>query len=67
MIPVVFRTPRSLAALNVTGVGMAIAAMTTAAFALGDANKPEWSFIVGVPSLLVGAVWAAMLRHAGEG
>jgi hypothetical protein len=63
MIPVVFRTPRSLAALNVTGVGMAIAAMTTAAFALGDANKPEWSFIVGVPSLLVGAVWAAMLRR----
>src|SRR5579863_9265531 len=63
MVPVVFRTPRSLGALNVAGVGMAIAAMTTAAFMVADRNRPEWAVIVGIPSVLVGSLWAAMLRR----
>ncbi len=61
VIPVVFRTPRSLAALNVAAVGLAIAAMTTAAFTVGE-PRTHWSIIVGLPSLAVGLVWAAMLR-----
>lgn len=61
MVPVVFRTPRSLATLNVGAVGLAIAAMTTAAFTMGE-PRTHWSIIVGIPSLFVGLVWAGMLR-----
>jgi len=63
VIPVVFRTPRSLCALNVGAVGLAIAAMTTAAFTLGDPEHGNWAIIVGIPSLLVGTLWATMLRR----
>lgn len=62
MIPVVFRTPRSLGALNVLAVGFAIASATTAAFTLADAHE-AWPVIVGAPSLFVGLVWAMILRR----
>jgi hypothetical protein len=64
VIPVVFRTPRSLSRLNIASVGLAIAAMTTAAFMWGSpGQKGSWPIIVGLPSLVVGMVWATMLRR----
>jgi hypothetical protein len=63
MVPVVFRTPRSLAALNVIGVAMAIAAMTTAAFMMFEGRPDSWPLIVGLPSVFIAGLWAAMLRR----
>jgi hypothetical protein len=62
MIPVVFRSPRSLRALNVSAVGFAIAAMTTAVALWIGGPAWRWAVIVGVPSLAVGMLWAAVLR-----
>jgi len=64
VIPVVFRTPRSLCALNVCAVGFAIAAMTTAAFMLsGPSRHWGWPVIVGIPTVIAGSLWAALLRR----
>ncbi len=44
-------------------MGLAIAAMTTAAFMWGTHEQNRWAVIVGIPSLVVGTLWAAMLRR----
>jgi len=62
VIPVVFRAPRSLRALNVSAVGFAIAACTSAAFIAADPMRWRWSILAGLPTVIVGSVWAAMLR-----
>jgi hypothetical protein len=61
VIPKSFRTPRALRALNVIAVGCAIAAMTTAVAFSCDAAW-RWSIVAGLPTLVVGTVWAVMLR-----
>lgn len=65
MIPVVFRTPRSLAALNVAGVALAIAVVTSSAFMVLWTTDPNtvWPVIVGFPTLAVGVMWATLLRR----
>ncbi len=63
MVPVVFRTPRTLGALNVCAVGLAIAAVTTAAFTLFGADpRIDWSITAGLPTVVAGIAWAALLR-----
>ncbi len=63
VIPIVFRTRRSLAALNVVAVGLAIATATTAAFlALWVERGVNWACVVGIPTTIIATAWAAILR-----
>jgi len=66
VIPVAFRTPRALRALNVAAVGSAIAAMTSAVFLHAESTSLFhswiWAVTAGAPSLVVGVVWAMLLR-----
>jgi len=64
VIPVVFRTPRSLARINVIALGLAISAMTSASFmTLWEEERVCWPIVVGVPTFVVGAAWGALLRR----
>jgi hypothetical protein len=60
MIPTSFAAPRVLRRLNVAAVALSLSAMTAAIF---GAMSHEFSGLVtGVPTLLVGLVWAFVLR-----
>ena len=62
-VPVVFAAPRSLRVLNVLAVASSLAACTTAAFmSLMRVDSWSWALDAGLPTLLVGFAWAALLR-----
>lgn len=61
VLPAAFRNRRALAILNIGAVATALAAVTVAAFSHMWGARPS-AFAVGVPTLLVGAVWAFVLR-----
>ncbi len=60
MIPSSFRGLRALEHLNVAGVGLSLAAVTAAVF--GADGDSHIAIVVGVPTLVLGAVWARLLR-----
>ena len=62
-VPVVFAAPRSLRVLNVVAVASSLAACTTAAFmSMMRVESWSWALDAGLPTLLVGFAWAALLR-----
>lgn len=60
MTPAPFASEKWLARLNVAAVGASLAACTAAVFG-GAMFASGWS--VGIPTLYLGALWAALLRH----
>lgn len=61
MIPGAFRSRRSLANLNTVGVGLAMAAATAAVF-MSLLGAKGFAIPVGLPTLVLGTVWARLLR-----
>ncbi len=61
-IPVVFATPRSLRVLNVLAVATSLAACTSAVFMRLNPLSWAWVIVAGVPTFVVGAAWATLLR-----
>ncbi len=60
VIPSAFGTPRALRNLNIAAVGLSLAALTASAF---GRMGPQFSGLVtGAPTLLVGLLWAWILR-----
>ncbi len=63
MTPSVFRSPKVLARLNVVSVGASLAAATAAVFrVLLYSDGPMIVFVTGIPTLLLGMLWARVLR-----
>lgn len=63
MTPSVFRSPKVLARLNIASVGASLAAATAAVFrVLLSADGPMIVFVTGFPTLLLGMLWARVLR-----
>jgi hypothetical protein len=60
VIPAPFRSLRALRVLNVTAVGLALAAVVAAVFGMG--GDPKAPFATGMPTLVVGTLWALLLR-----
>ncbi len=61
MVPRAFRSRTTLAKLNDAGVGLAMAAATAAVFT-GLFRSKGFAIPVGLPTLILGAVWARLLR-----
>jgi hypothetical protein len=61
-IPVVFAAPRSLRVLNTVAVSTALAACTSAVFMHLIPGLWTWAIIAGLPTLVTGAAWIALLR-----
>ncbi len=58
-----FRSPKVLARLNIASVGASLAAATAAVFrVLLSADGPMIVFVTGFPTLLLGMLWARVLR-----
>lgn len=66
VIPGPFQTRRALKILNVGAVGLALAAVTSAVLT-GMLHEPAGatSLATGIPTLLVGSLWAWALRRPG--
>lgn len=63
MIPASFQTRSALKVLNVGAVGLALAAVTSAAFAGIFHDSGLGSVVTGVPTLAAGWLWAWVLRN----
>jgi hypothetical protein len=62
-VPVVFRSPKNLRALNVAAVAGSIAACTSATFMfLAHQHEWTWAIVAGLPTAFCAALWAACLR-----
>lgn len=65
MLPSPFRSLRSLRTLNIAGVGLSLAAITSLVLG-GITNEHDslWlsAFVTGLPTLAVGVLWARLLR-----
>jgi hypothetical protein len=65
VIPAQFRSARALRILNVAGVGLALAAVTSVIFGFSEAETGRSgisAFVTGIPTLVLGTVWAVALR-----
>ena len=62
MIPASFQEPRVLRWLNIGAVGLALAAIVSPSFAAVIEKSPAIAFVIGLPTLVFGALWAALLR-----
>src|SRR5687767_4356901 len=65
ILPRAFQSLRALRALNVASVGLALAAATAPVFAhvfSKDTMFGEFGVWVGVPTLILGVLWAMILR-----
>lgn len=62
MIPAPFRSLRVLRVLNTPAVGLALAAVTSAAFAGVLENSELMVLGTGLPTLILGMVWVLVLR-----
>lgn len=63
MTPSVFRSPKALARLNIVSVGASLAAATAAVFrAMMSGDGPKIVFVTGLPTLILGMIWARVLR-----
>src|SRR5687767_7839030 len=65
ILPRVFQSLRALRALNVASVGLALAAATAPVFAHVFSKASmfgQFGVWVGVPTLVLGVVWAMLLR-----
>lgn len=62
MIPASFQSRRVLALLNIPAVGFALAAVTAAIFGASSNNSGTWAIVTGIPTLLLGTLWAWVLR-----
>jgi hypothetical protein len=60
MIPAAFAAPKVLRRLNIAAVGFALAASTAAVF--GAMGHEFHGLITGVPTLVIGMLWAWVLR-----
>lgn len=61
MLPRAFASARSLARLNVAAVAATLAGCTAAFFDCSTYVLSGW--LVGIPTLVIGGVWAALLRQ----
>lgn len=62
-VPVVFAAPRSLRATNAVAIAGALAACTAAAFMhLMNQSSWTWGLVAGVPTFVVGGIWARLLH-----
>ena len=61
MVPASFQTHRALKILNVGAVGFALAAVVAAAFT-GMFDSDASSLVTGIPTWILGTVWAWVLR-----
>ena len=62
MIPAAFQTRSALKVLNVGAFGLALAAVTSAMLAGLDHDHGLGSIVSGIPTLVIGAFWAWVLR-----
>ncbi len=65
MVPRPFQSLRLLRNLNIVAVGLALATVTSAIFGLIVSSSGQFglaAFVTGLPTLLIGGVWAAVLR-----
>lgn len=62
MIPASFRSLRALRILNVAAVGLALSSLVGSVFTVLSHESGRMAFITALPTLLVGLVWAAVLR-----
>ncbi len=60
MIPAAFAAPKVLRRLNIAAVGLALAASTAAVF--GTMGHEFSGIVTGVPTLVIGMLWAWVLR-----
>jgi len=60
MIPAAFAAPKVLRRLNIAAVGLALAASTAAVF--GSVGHEFSGLVTGVPTLVIGMLWAWVLR-----
>jgi hypothetical protein len=60
MIPAAFAAPKVLRRLNIAAVGLALAASTAAVF--GSMGHEFSGIVTGVPTLVIGMLWAWVLR-----
>ncbi|HQY62164.1 MAG: hypothetical protein IPF92_11680 [Myxococcales bacterium] len=64
-VPKPFQSLRALRNLNVAAVGLALATVTAGIFGLIVADSGQFglsTFVTGLPTLLIGSLWAAVLR-----
>jgi hypothetical protein len=63
-----FRTLRALRTLNVAGVGLSLAALTSVVFSymVSDFRFGGPTLVTGLPTLLLGTLWAMLLRWRVE-
>jgi hypothetical protein len=64
-VPKPFQSLAALRNLNVAAVGLALATITAAVFGMIVADSGQFglsTFVTGLPTLLIGATWAAALR-----
>jgi len=63
-----FRTLRALRTLNVAGVGLSLAALTSVVFSymVHDMSFGGPTLVTGLPTLLLGTLWAMLLRWRVE-
>ena len=66
--PSAFRTMRGLKILNIAGVGLTLAAVTSLVFGymLKEFSFGGTTLVTGLPTLLLGTLWAMLLRWRDE-